>query len=225
MKIKSQYIAPISLWLVVRKRFSNTGLFIEPAWIGNGKDNGPLIFTSRLLAAFYAYTRNKYHQKDDSNNWRVIPLQEFDLLQHVHDCDGELWCMMGFGVTMEKPGSIIVATGAPRVRYAPLYFSPSTDSKELTILFDQWVFDFIRHEFKSIGLPRYEEELEQIDEMDDETFETTLRNAIGRANVCRKPTVRDEVLWAVFSPRHNAWISGEETLCTDSAERPVRTMH
>ncbi|WP_028220441.1 hypothetical protein [Paraburkholderia oxyphila] len=225
MKIKTQYIAPLSLWLVVRKRFSSNGLFVEPAWIGNGKQNGPLIFTSRILASFYAHVRNKYHQKDDSDNWRVIPMHEFDLLQHVRDCDGELWCMMGFGVTLEEPGSIIVTTGAPRTRYAPLYFAPPTDNDDVTLLFSQWVFDFIADEFKSIGLPKYDEELESIDEMDDATFAATLNTAIGRANICREPTARDRALWGVYSPLRDAWISGEDARCDNPAERTARTMH
>ena len=225
MKVKTQYIAPVSLWLVVRKRFSSAGLFIEPAWIGNGKQNGPLIFTSRLLAAFYAHTRNKYHQKDDSNNWRVLSLQEFDLMQHVRDCDGELWCMMGFGVTLEEPGSIIVATGVPRTRYTPLRFAPSTDNDEVTFLFNQWVFDFIRDEYKSIGLPKYEAELEAMDELSDEDFAATLKRAIERAGVCREPSERDEVLWGVYSPIHGAWISGEELPCTHPYGHAARMMH
>lgn len=215
----------MSLWLVVRKRFTSTGLFVEPAWIGNGKEDGPLIFASRILAGFYAYIRNKYHQKDDSNNWRVIPLQQFDLLQHVRDCDGELWCMMGFGVTLEEPGSVIVATGAPRTRYTPFHFAPPTDRDDVTFLFNQWVFDFIRDEFKSIGLPKYEEQLEAIDEMDDETFEATLKQAISRVNICREPTERDRVLWGAYSPLHEAWISGEEVPCTHPVEHSARTVH
>lgn len=32
VKIKTQYIAPLSLWVVVRRRVLKSGPFIEPAW-------------------------------------------------------------------------------------------------------------------------------------------------------------------------------------------------
>ena len=60
MTIKTQYIAPHSLWLVVRERVTGTGLFVEPAWVGDRTQNGLVIFTSHILAVVYAHIRNKY---------------------------------------------------------------------------------------------------------------------------------------------------------------------
>ncbi|MBB2928774.1 hypothetical protein [Paraburkholderia silvatlantica] len=227
MKTKTQYIAPMSLWLVVRKRYNERGLFIEPAWVGvgDGKHDGPAIFTSRILAGIYAHMRNKYYASDDSNNWGIISLQKFDLLQHVRACNGKLFCMMTFGFSFEDAHSIIVKTGAPRIRYVPLPFEPPADTDEITFLFNQWAFDFIRNELRSIGLPKYEEELEAIDELSDDEFEATLKLAISRVNVCREPTERDKSLWGVYSPSHEAWISGDEIPCTSPDEHSARMMH
>jgi hypothetical protein len=136
--MKTQYIAPVSLWVVIRKRFLETGLFIEPAWVGSPKENmaGPAIFASRVLAEAYAYLRNTYHGKDDSNSWRAIPLQEFDLSQHAHGINGPLYCMMAFGFSMEDSDSVICIT-APRIRYVPLPFRISKDAEGVTFSFDQ----------------------------------------------------------------------------------------
>ncbi len=213
-KVKTQYIAPLSLWLVVRKRFTSTGHFIEPARVSDAEAQGPVIFTSHILAAVYAYMRNKYHGTDDTNNWRVIPLQEFDLLEHARGCDGTLWCMMAFGAVFEDSNSMIVKTGAPRMRYVPLKFTPPTDPDEITFSFNQWVFDFIRDEFKSIGLRDYEQRLEAVDEMDDATLALTFKYAIERVNVCREPTEREESLWGVYDPDGGMWVCGDEVVCT-----------
>jgi hypothetical protein len=224
MTVKTQYIAPVSLWLVVRKRFTSTGLFVEPAWVGDGTQNGPAIFTSHILAVVYAHMRNKYHGNDDSNNWQVMPLQEFDLLAHVRECDGTLWCMMTFGAVLEDENSLIVKTGAPRIRYVPLKFAPPTGAEEITLSFNQWVFDFIRDEFRSIGLPDYEKQLEVVDEMDDATLALTCKYAIERINVCRNPSEREENLWGVYSPDAGMWVCGEETISVH-AEHPGHQLH
>ncbi|VVD31773.1 hypothetical protein [Paraburkholderia dioscoreae] len=211
MTIKTQYIAPVSLWLVVRKRFTGTGLFIEPAWVGDGTQNGPVIFTSHILAAVYAHMRNKYHSNDDSDNWRVMSLQAFDLLEHVRDCGGKLWCMMAFAAVLEDASSLIVKTGAPRIRYVPLGFESPKDTEIVTFSFDQWVFDYMRDEFRSIGLPDYEMQLEVVDEMDDATLALTLKYATERINVCREPSERKASLWGVYDPDAGVWVSAEET--------------
>jgi hypothetical protein len=220
MKIKTQYISPISLWLVVRKRFLDTGLFIEPAWVGDSEAQGPVIFTSRILAAVYVHMRNKYHGQDDSNNWRVMPLQAFDLMGHARECgcDSTLWCMMAFGVVFEDANSMVVSLGAPRIRYVPHKFTLSTGNDKVTFSFNQWIFDFIRDEFKSIGLPRYEQQLEALDEMDDVTFE--------RVNICREPTEQEEGegIWGVYDPDAGVWVSGEEVISTHG-EHPGHVIH
>lgn len=46
--------------------------------------------------------------------------------------------MMAFAITFEDEDSMIVSTGAPRLRHV-----------------NQWAFDFLREEFESIGLRDY----------------------------------------------------------------------
>ncbi|MBN3762365.1 hypothetical protein [Burkholderia sp. Ac-20365] len=224
MKVKTQYIAPVSLWLVIRKRFSSTGLFIEPAWIGDGTQNGPLLFTSHILAAVYAHMRNKYHGNDDSDNWRVMSLQEFDLLGHVQGCGGKLWCMMAFAAVLEDTNSLIVKTGAPRIRYVPLEFTPSKGAAAITISFPQWVFDFIRDEFRSIGLPDYFAQLEVVDEMGDATLALTCKHAVECINVCRVPSEHEQSLWGVYDPDGGVWVSRGESVLAQG-ENPRHLLH
>lgn len=129
MTVKTQYIALVPLWVVVRRRMLESGLFIEPAWVG-GSESGPAIFVSRVLAEAHAYLRNKYHGPDDSNNWKVIGLHEFDLLEHAHGIDGPLYCQMAFGFSNEDMKSLICIT-APMIRYVPLPFTVATKRKAL----------------------------------------------------------------------------------------------
>jgi hypothetical protein len=139
MKSKAEYIAPVSLLLVVRKRFLTAGeVFIEPAWVGSSatEEQGPVLFASRLLAGAYAHIRNTYHGPGDSNNWRAIPLSDFDLLGHAKGISGKLNCMMAFGFTMTDSGSMIVKTGAPRIRYAPLSFTLPAEIEAITFSFN-----------------------------------------------------------------------------------------
>src|ERR1700754_4999320 len=173
----------MSLWLVVQKRYGRTSILIEPVTVGSEHARGPAIFLSRIVANVYATLRNRYDVKDDSGYWQVMPLEEFDLLKHIRDCNGALWCMMTHGVAVDGTSSIIVAEGVPRIRYVPLRFRPPTDTDEMTFLFNESVFDFIRTELNSIGLSNYEEQLEALDELDDEAFADTMMDAIEQVKV------------------------------------------
>ena len=218
MQTRTQYIADLSLWLVVRKRFTETGRFIEPAWVGDGVENGPVLFTSRMLAAVYAYMRNKYHGEDDSASWQVMPLQAFDLLEHARTCcDGTIHCMMAFGLPMEDAGSIIVKTGAPRLRYRPHPFTPPADAEALTFSFHRRFFEWLRGEFRAIGFRDYEADFERVDEMDEAAFNAALKTAIARVNVCREPTDGRSALWGAFCATREIWISGTEEGTDESA--------
>lgn len=209
MSQKTEYIAQLSLWVVVRKRFLDTGLFVEPAWVGNAQErSGPVIFVSRLLAELYAHLRNTYHGRDDSNNWRAIALSEFDLLEHAHGVDGPLHCMMAFGFSMEDADNVVCIT-APRIRYVPLTFNVSADAAAITFSFNQWVFDFARDEWASIGLLNYESELERVDELDDISFRRIFQTAVARLGVCRNPS-NGQGIWGTFSVQRDMWLTGDE---------------
>ncbi|WP_141685068.1 hypothetical protein [Burkholderia stabilis] len=219
VKVKTQYIAPLSLWVVVRRRVLDSGPFIEPAWTGSTVEgiSGPVVFVSRLLAHMHAYLRNEYHSDDDSGHWKAIPLQDFDLFDHAKGIDGPLCCMMAFGFAMETETDVI-CVHAPRVRYVPLPFNIPEGAEGVTFSFNQWAFDFMRDEWKALGLRHYEGELEAADELDDGGFDRLYQTAVARLGVCREPSGRPGP-WAVFSTQDDTWIAGYED------EAPPATAH
>lgn len=214
-KTRTEYISPMSLWLVVRKRFYSNGVFIEPAWVGSSRpsEQGPVLFVSRVHAEVYAYMRNKYHSKDDSGNWRVIPLQEFDLLEHAHALDGKLNCMMTFGFSMADEESMLVVTGAPRIRYIPLPFDIPKEIEEITFSFDQWVFDAMNEEWASIGSGDFEKSLCLVDEMVTTDASRVASEAIAKVGVSK--TDNGSALWGAYDSLKEAWVVGTETLYHD----------
>ncbi len=215
----TEYIAPLSLWLVVRKRFFKSGVFVEPAWVGSHepKVQGPVLFVSRIHAEVYAYMRNKYHSKDDSGNWRVISLQDFDLLEHAHGIDGKLYCQLAFGFSMADRDSLLVATGAPRVRYVPLPFDIPKKERQVTFSFNQWAFDFMNEEWASIGSSTFEKSLAHVDELSEEDYGKVSKVAIAKLNVARQEST--EGLWSAYDALNETWLVGTE------AEHVDRSLH
>lgn len=213
----TEYIAPLSLWLVVRKRFFKTGPFVEPAWVGSHepKIQGPVLFVSRVHAEVYAYMRNEYHSKDDSGNWKIISLQDFDLLEHAHGIDGKLYCQLAFGFSMADENSLLVATGAPRVRYVPLPFDIPKNETKITFSFNQWAFDFMNEEWGSIGSSEFEKSLARVDDMSEADASRVAKEAIAKINVGRTDTGKD--LWGAYDSVKESWIVGSETLYHDKS--------
>lgn len=207
MKNKTEYIAPFSLWLVVRKEFQPDGLFIEPAWVGSDTESGPAIFVSRVLAEVYAHLRNKNFGKDDSGSWKVIPLQEFDLVEHAHDIDGILHCMLTFGFAMEDAETVI-CIDCPCLRTVSLSYNVCRGAQAVTFSFNQSMFDFMEEEWASIGLPHFERELEYTDELDAASFDRLRQTAIASLKVCRTAESDGDGLWAVFSVHREKWVAG-----------------
>lgn len=216
-KRMTEYIAPLSLWLVVRKRFYKSGVFIEPAWTGSREPDvqGPVLFVSRVHAEVYAYMRNQYHSKDDSGNWKVISLQDFDLLGHAHGLDGKLYCQMAFGFSMADENSMLVATGAPRVRYVPLPFEIPKEQGKVTFSFNQWVFDFMNEEWASIDSKEFEKALGLVDEMNDADASRVAKEAIARIEVSR--TERQPGLWGIYDSARESWVVNSETIFHDKS--------
>jgi len=213
----TEYIAPLSLWLVVRKRFYKSGVFVEPAWTGSHEPNvqGPVLFVSRVHAEVYAYMRNKYHSKDDSGNWKVISLQDFDLVEHAHGIKGKLNCQLAFGFTMADQGSILVATGAPRVRYVPLPFDIPKEERQVTFSFNQWAFDFMNEEWSSIGGSGFEKSLAHVDSLSEDEASKVFKVAIAKLNVSREePT---DSLWGIYDSVKEMWVVGSEATYMDKS--------
>ncbi|KVN06290.1 hypothetical protein WT08_20295 [Burkholderia sp. MSMB1552] len=156
----------------------------------------------------YAYLRNEYHSDDDTGHWKAIPLHDFDLLDHANGIDGTLYCMMAFGFAMETETDVI-CIHSPRIRYVPLPFNIPPNTGGVTFSFNQWAFDFMRDEWKALGLGNYERELEAMDELDESGFDRLKQTAIARLGICREPSGRDGP-WAVFSTRQDTWVAGYE---------------
>ncbi|KAB0640674.1 hypothetical protein F7R25_04035 [Burkholderia stagnalis] len=213
----TEYISPLSLWLVVRKRFYKSGVFVEPAWTGSHepKIQGPVLFVSRVHAEVYAHMRNKYHSKDDSANWKIISLSDFDLLEHAHGIDGKLYCQLAFGFSMADENSMLVATGAPRVRYVPLPFDIPKKEKKITFSFNQWAFDFMNEEWASIGSSEFDKSLALVDDMSEAEASRVAKEAIAKINVGRTETGKD--LWGAYDSVKESWIVGSETLYHDKS--------
>lgn len=210
MQDKTDYIAPVSLWLVVRKRFfASSGIFIEPAWTGTPAQSGPVIFVSRMLAEVFASLRNKHHAADDSDGWKVIPLSGFDLLAHARGVTGPLHCMMTFGLSMFDSESVIVAIGAPCVRYVPLSFTVSEEDQSTTFHFSQWAFDFFNEEWASLGLADFENDLEAADNMDKTTFDRAAKVAVASLKVHKNPKAETSGVWGVYATQSDKWVIGE----------------
>lgn len=207
--IATEYIAPLSLWLVIRKRFQSGGLFIEPAWTGayNRDERGPVIFVSRMHAEIYAYMRNTYHAEDDSDNWKTISLQDFDLLNHATDLGGEINCMMAFGFSLTEKEEIIVVAGAPRIRYVPLPFRISKNQKIVVFSFNQWVFDFIEKEWTKIGISNFENYSELSDNLTVKELALSVKIAIAKTPVSHEVSTVT-TLWGVYSSQDELWKSG-----------------
>lgn len=213
---KTEYISPVSLWVVVRKRFLESGVFIEPAWTGPGDpaESGPVVFVSRMLAEVYARMRNEYHHVDDSNTWKAIALRDFDLLGHLRALGGNLNCMMTMGFSMLLDGSLLVAAGAPRIRYVPLSFEIPAVQAGVTFSFNRWVFDFIDQEWTSLGATDFVNDLEFADELDEKEFQLAARIAIASVTVSRDSSA-ETALWGVYSLRKEAWLRGDKSARTD----------
>ena len=136
-----------------------------------------------------------------------------------HSTQALVNCMMTFGFTMAESESLIVKTGAPRIRYAPLSFTLPDDIESITFSFNQWVFAFMKEEWTALGLPEFEKDLEVADEMDPVTFSRALNTAIALAKVCRNPHVGEDAFWGVYSVRGGQWVAGKDVEYMD------RTIH
>lgn len=208
--MSTDYISPLSLWVVVRRHYCRDGTrFVEPAWVGSGEHTGPAVFVSRLHAHIYAALRNRYHTRDDTNNWQCIPLSAFDLRGHVRDLGGELNCEMTFGFATDAAGALILVSGAPRLRFVELSFGIDAAFDDVTFNFNQWVFDFMRAEWTSIGAPAFEASLDCVESMDDITFARTLDAALASATLCHVEPYRE--YWTAYDASTASWI--DATVC------------
>ncbi|PLZ04154.1 hypothetical protein CY652_00235 [Burkholderia sp. WAC0059] len=204
----TDYIAPFALWLVVRRHYCRDGtLFVEPAWVGGGMHLGPAIFVSRIHAEVYATLRNEHHARGDTNNWHCTPLQAFDLREHVREMDGRLNCQMVFGFCMDVAGALIVANGAPLLRYVELPFEVANDVERAKFNFNQRVFDFMRLQWADIGAAGFESTLDCVDSMEGVALGRLVRAALADVALTHDDHGHSLVgHWAVYLPDLAQWV-------------------
>jgi hypothetical protein len=210
--MQTDYIAPLALWVVVSCHPRGDGsLALEPVWAGSGEQGGLAIFVSRLHASVYAALRNACDKDDEddedgeANTWLCIPLQVFDLNAYTSEAGGTLDCAMVFGFACDAEGALIVADGAPRVRYFSASFELSGRTDDVTFSFGNWVFDAARTQWEEIGAHAYEESISRTEAMDDRTFARAVHVALQAATLTRDEA--ESPCWTVYDARTARWIA------------------
>lgn len=204
MTDSTDYLAPFSLWVCARRHPRGAGMpFVEPARAG--ANPGPLIFVSRLHAHVYAAFSNREPDRDDLNPWGCLPLQAFGLREYGRALGGKLDCELAYGFVADETGALVVADGAPRVRFVELSFEMSDELGEPTFSFNQYAFEFMRMEWIDIGAPSLLTTFDRIDAMRDAAFAQTLDAALSRATLTRHGS--DIEHWAVYDPDAGRWIA------------------
>jgi hypothetical protein len=218
----TDYIAPFSLWVVVRNvRRRDGSCRVEPAWVGRGKRGGLAIFVSRLHAYVYATLRNIHRANDDADDWRCIPLQTFDLQEHIHDLRGTLNCAMTFAFACDCTGALIITNGAPCLCFIEITFDLPKLDADMVFNFRQGVFDVMREQWARVGAHGYPESIDRIEVMDDLTFAYALGVALDVASLTRAQPDGDH--WTVYDADTVCWIS--TPVRSSAASRTMLTIH
>jgi len=201
----TDYLAPFSLWVCVRRHYCGDGsLFVEPAWTGSGAHTGPILFVSRLHAHLYTALRNRHHGRDDSNHWQCVPLHAFGLREHIREQGGSLNCEIAFGFVADETGALVIADGEPQVRFVELSFTVADDIGDSTFSFDPWAFEYMHVEWLAIGASTLHPTFDWIDAMSDAAFARVLDAALSKATLTRDTP--DTEHWAVYDPKPGRWI-------------------
>ncbi|WP_156117622.1 hypothetical protein [Collimonas arenae] len=181
----------------------------EPTWVGGDSRSGPLLFLSPVDAEIFRLRRNSKIDRDDpteTDNWKRISLNKFDLFQHVMDCNGTLECNLAFGLSATLRGEIIAPKGTPRMIYAPIPFTLPKGSPRTTFSFNGWVLDFIRDQWKIIGATNYAEQLDDLNALDSSTISAIAKEAMSQVSFTRSES--DDTDWGVFLPDTMQWRMG-----------------
>lgn len=218
----TDYIFPLPLWLAVRRHDRPDGTcLVEPAWVGSGEHSGLAVFVSRLHAQLYATLRNAFRAPDDFGNWQCMPLRAFELSGHIRDTNGTLNCEMAFGFACDSDGALIVANGAPRLRYAELTFDLPEDSGAVIFNFSQRAFDAMRDQWASIGAHEYERSIDRTEVMDNATFLKVLDVALWSVVLTSDQPEGDH--WTVYDADAGRWVSSAELW--HAGLQAVHTLH
>jgi len=212
---KMDYIAPVSLWLVVCEYDLPEGHVVEAASVGcnfhdsrleHHCESGPILFTSRIHAGVYAHVansqgaQNNMHTKGD---WRVIPLLDFNLRELVRVKGGTVRCMLSFAMTMSESGALIVANGAPRVLCAVHSFSIADNVTDNIVFSFEKPLKTVLNEWAAMGLSAFEDELGEFDGRDPAAIAQAVERAITQAPITAPGF--DSGACGVYSPVRGRW--------------------
>ncbi len=218
----TDYIAPFALWIVIRHmRLADGSHHTEPAWVRSEDHRDLVVFVSRLHAYLYATLRNIDHTRGESDGWQCIPLSAFDLCGCIREADGPLKCAMAFSFECDATGALIIANGAPRLRFVELTFNVPNPVEGAVFNFSQGAFDVMREQWEHIGAYDYPQSVERIDAMDDVTFAHALGVALQAALVTRAEYASDH--WTVYDADAGYWISSP--VRSYSGVPATRTVH
>ncbi|WP_322011580.1 hypothetical protein [Paraburkholderia sp. J12] len=217
----TDYTAPLTLWVVLRRRRRHDGAALhEPAWVGDGEQASIALFVSRLHAQIYATLRNTYGHDGGPDSWHCVPLQSFDLYAVLRELDGTVDCAVTFGLACDDRGALIIAAGAPCVRYFEVTFDlpdrcPRGVNVEASFGFGEWVFEDMRAQWAQIGAHTYEQSIRRMESMDDITFLRTIDAALRTATPGRAIFRRNRAgdgNWMVYDTEAMRWIVAQTTI-------------
>ena len=227
MEPLTDYLAPFSLWLCVRRHYRDDGaLSVEPAPVSNALNTGPLMFVSRLHAHLYAALCNREQDCDGAHPWECMPLHAFGLREYGRTVGGRLDCELAYGFATDETGALAIAHGAPRVRVAELSFEIGDDMEEPTFSFNQHAFEFMQTEWTGIGAPALLATFDRVDALSDVALARTLDAALLQARVTHtEPEVESGIdYWAVYDPGAARWV-GAPGCVLGAVPRHSPTLH
>ena len=204
----TQYLADFELTTLVRRvTYPDSTQGWEPLWLQSGDSRGLAVFVSALDAEIY----RQQAQVGGSLGWQRLPLARFDLLEHIKNLDGRLYCQMVFGFGASMSGELAIRNGKPRVHLVPLPFELATDTQPpITFYFDAWVFNFMREQWALLSAPDYATQVERMNEATDTELAATATHAL-RA-VAHFNSTGEDPDWGVYAPEIGIWRFGPDEL-------------
>ncbi|PXW15509.1 hypothetical protein [Paraburkholderia caballeronis] len=133
-----------------------------------------------------------------------MPLHAFGLREHIRELGGRMNCELAFGFATDDAGALVVAEGAPRVRFFEVSFEVGDDVGETTFSFNQWAFEFMRAEWLGIGATSLDATFDRIDAMSDVAFARMLEAVL--ADTASTRDAPDVEHWAVYDPDAGRWV-------------------
>jgi hypothetical protein len=208
----TDYLAPVSLWVVIRRHEVNV---IEAAITGCKGNHeevnhahectaGPIIFPSRVHAEIYAHFRNAHAASYEG--WHLMALEDYGLREHIRVRGGSMPFMLAIGFSTSKAGALLLPYFSPSVLSA--VHRCATKPGTGNIISFKNVMENVLKEWASIGLHSFEDKLQEFDSLDSASRERVVARAIARTSVERSHVANPH--WGVYCPIRERWFVEEE---------------